>query len=110
MIEIKVPPKCKIGSHTYTTIFSKLLIDAQVYGRASHVQQVVSLNPTNRHSQNIVSWLHENLHIINSVYCAGSVAEKDIDGLAEGLAQLFEVLEISLDFSNIEELKLGNED
>ena len=91
---IKIPKKLKIGAFNYTIEMSnnlhiknglqgvhygsQCLIKLQIGGKDGYNRQKVELN-----------FFHEVLHAIDATYNDSGLDEKTVDGLANGLYQVF---------------------
>ena len=82
--------------------FNKLLIDGQSYGRSSHVNEYIQLNPTNTDAQNNITFWHEVLHTISLQQIGVSCQEDLACCLSEGIASILKQMNINLDFSKLE--------
>lgn len=87
---MKIPESIKVGGHTYKIIFSETLwIREGNIGQARHnTDQTIELEVRLHPDQTAASFLHEMLHAIDRVYNKGSLAEDEIDAIAEGLFQV----------------------
>lgn len=102
-MKLVIPDKCQIGGHTYRVAFNASMKDEGDYGRVNHRLQKIELNPVRPESQRTEALIHEVLHVINSVYFDRHLEEDAIAAISEGLLQVFQQLDIEVDWSQIPE-------
>lgn len=102
MITIKVPSKIQIGGHTYAVLLDKGLITDGTYYSIDHMRQHIKISPLIAETIKTASLIRALLCAVNNVYNAGDVEDKHLDGLGEGLNQIFQQWGIELDWSEIE--------
>ena len=103
-MKVKVPNKIKIAARTYDIVFrQELLRDEGNRGQVWWHKQLMELAPNLHPEQEVVSFLHECIHIIDE-HMAGrsNITEETTCSLAEGIYQLLkDNLGIELDLSDI---------
>lgn len=108
-VKIEVPSRIQIGGHYYKVIMDDRISDFGQRGDINYLRQKITVRVNSPISQRSESLVHEVIHFINQVYCNGSLEERDIDPLSEGLWQFLSQLGIELDWSNIEVIKEADE-
>jgi len=97
VIEIAIPDTIKIGGFNYTILHNKdkdiELYDNVVFGTHSAMLRRIELKTDSPPQQKSLTFIHECLHAIDDIYlCQQIKSDILIDGLANGLLQLFEQL------------------
>ncbi len=102
-IKVKIPKTIKVAGRSYTIKFSKdLLRDNEDRGQVCFGNQIIQLYDRLDKEQLNVTFLHEIIHAIDEHLCGrAGINEKDTNGLAEGIFQLFTDLDIEFDWSEI---------
>ena len=108
-MKLVIPPEIQVGGHKYSIAFNENLKDDNDYGRVNHRLQKIELNPARPTSQRVEALIHELLHVISNVYADRKLEEGDISAVSEGLLQVFQQLDIELDFSQIKEEEILKE-
>ena len=99
-MKIKVPNEIQIGCHKHK-VFLKDNTTSDYDGDAYHLAEMIRVDETLPPTQRGATFIHESLHLICRIYSV-TLAERDINALAEGLGQLlFADLGIELDWSDI---------
>ena len=99
---IKIPRQIDIGGHTYTIEFDDSLdVDQSLWGKHSNRQLRIQIYPNLKPSNLTVCLIHELLHAIDTIYNDRKLDETVINGLSEGLNQVFKGLGIELDWNEI---------
>lgn len=106
---MKIPESVKVGGRDYRILYPHTFTDSScvLYGQHDASGQTIKIVDRNqfgevRHNQATVhTFMHELLHAIDNVYCAGHVQKHEdgediIDQLAEGLLQV--IRDNNLDF------------
>lgn len=102
-MRVKIPPKIKISTHTYSVVFDPhLRHDDGCYGVANHRKQTVNIESSIPPTLRDQTFLHEVVHIIDKVFVC-RMNEDDLERMSNGFADLlFNNLGIELDWSDIE--------
>ena len=105
MLKVKVPQTIQVGGHIYSIWFNRELDDEEHYGVTHHRKLTIEINPTRPESQQVEALWHEWLHLVNNTYCNRRLDEEMLEGLSEGLCQVWQQLGITLDWGDIKEIK-----
>lgn len=81
----RIPSSIQVGGHTYEIVTIAAMPDN---ASVTHRLQRILINLESPESRRISGLMHEILHIVSDVYCAGRLSEDDVDGLGEGLFQV----------------------
>lgn len=99
-VKVKVPNPVCYGCHKYE-VFLKDTSLPDTDGDAYFLEQEVRVRDRLPPSERAVTFMHENLHHINRIYCCG-LDEHQVASVSEGLGQLlFTNMGIELDWSEI---------
>ena len=92
MIEIKLPKKIKVGGLTYKIHLDKKgqLQSDHNWGKTSAILQEVSLEVNATPERFSSCFIHELLHIADTVYLNDQLTEQQVSVLANGLHQALE--------------------
>ena len=102
-MKIKVPIKLKIASHEYTIKDDEqALKSASTVGEARHIYHDILIDFNRVSSEVTQTFLHEYLHCIERFWNV-KIDDNDVDRLAEGVAVLFNNLNIEFDWSDIKD-------
>ena len=99
---MKVPTTVQVGGHVYQIRLDPTLTDDHDSGQVNYRTQVIRIHPGRSQSEMRETLVHEILHVVNGVYCAGVLTEPSISGLGEGLNQVLAQLGIEFDWSGVE--------
>lgn len=101
-MKIKIPPKIKIGTHTYKIVFDRSIrTDDNRIGEVNHRTQVIKIWTEAPLSMRNESLLHELIHIAE-FYFRVTIDDADIDRIAQCMCDfLFDNLDIEFDWSAI---------
>ena len=101
-MQIKVPKTIQVGGHVYTLSFSEAPRDDGNAAQVNHRLQTIQMLRDRKSTKRQASLIHELLHIIDVVYLNSKLGEDEINGLAQGLNQIFPQLGIELDWSELD--------
>lgn len=102
-MRILVPSKIQVGGHPYQIKLSKSIrAENGDNGDINHRTQLVRISTDVAASQQAQSLYHEILHAVNRIYCYGQIEERELDGAAEGLAQVLQQFGVELNWGSIE--------
>lgn len=93
-MKIKIPEKLKIGGFDYTITFSLQYQEGEKWGWWRNDPQLIELSQEAPEQRRGHTFLHELLHAIDDTYLGNKLEEDDIVGLASGLHQVLEQLDI----------------
>ena len=100
MTTIKVPKQVQIGGHIYRIALSADIKDSDCHAAVNHRLLAILVSTDRPESQKIEGLGHEIIHIINNIYGC-DLEERQIDGLGQGLFQVFSQVGLTLDWSDI---------
>jgi len=94
--EVKIPKKLRIAGFSYTISMnpkSDRQLESNSY-RGTHSDHLRTINIKSDLTPQEMSCtlLHEYMHAVELLYCAGRLSEADIGGLSNGLHQILEEL------------------
>lgn len=102
IMQVKIPPKIKIGTHTYTIEFDPHLhTDEKAFGQINYRTQKIRIWAEAPQSIKDQSFLHEVIHLAEHIYRV-TITDEDIDRIAQCICDLLiNNLEIEFDWSEI---------
>ena len=93
-----IPSSLKIGGFTVSVCMDKetqkLLDEKCIYGQYSSLQLQIRLKNDLIPELFNYTFLHELIHAIDNIYCSDKLDEGTVNGIANGLLQVFEQLGI----------------
>ena len=105
---VKVPKEIQVGCHKYKICFSEAQEEDGHNATTNNYSRTIRINPhlKGRGSYLDVVFLHELVHAIGRIYPDVDIPEDDVEGLSQGLGQVFfSGLGIELDWSGIPTMK-----
>ena|SRR3972149_4607096 len=97
MNRIAVGKGVKVGAHIYKVRTGQHITDrlkeGSFYGRTYHSEEkLIMLDSKLPETQFSQTFLHEVIHAVDTIYLGSSLREKQVIGIANGLAQVMEGL------------------
>jgi hypothetical protein len=100
MVKVKVPRKIKIGSYEYDVVFKPhLKTDDNLMGFMNKRTSKIELDPDDGSTLD-TTLLHEVVHLISFNYEV-NLDEDNTSRIANGIAELLQILGIELDWGDI---------
>ena len=93
-MDFRIPSSFRLSGINHSVKFNpQLARDSRLHGSSTFATHSIELDSTNSPEQQKVTFLHECLHHIDSLYDAG-LKESQVTRLAHGLHELIQQLEV----------------
>ena len=93
------PEQVRIGGHVYKIVLDKDLGLREGYkGTHGSFDRIITLDNSGNNDNMTQTFIHECNEAISRIYCADRLNHDDIDALSEGQFQVWQELDIKIDW------------